>query len=47
MPKTSQVLFQQNHCGIYRSDNAGDDWTQPSPEGGGSKTPSPSGRGWR
>ena len=21
-----EVLFQQNHCGIYRSDNNGDDW---------------------
>ncbi len=21
-----EVLYQQNHCGIYRSDNAGDDW---------------------
>ncbi len=20
-------LFQQNHCGVYRSENAGDDWT--------------------
>ena len=20
------VLYQQNHCGVYRSDNAGDDW---------------------
>jgi photosystem II stability/assembly factor-like uncharacterized protein len=20
------VLFQQNHCGVYRSDNCGDDW---------------------
>ena len=21
------ILFQQNHCGVYRSDNAGEDWT--------------------
>ena len=21
------VLYQQNHCGVYRSDNAGDTWT--------------------
>ena len=21
-----EVLFQQNHCGIYRSDNNGEDW---------------------
>ena len=21
------VLYQQNHCGVYRSDSAGDDWT--------------------
>jgi hypothetical protein len=25
-PATPQVLYQQNHCGIYRSDNAGEDW---------------------
>src|SRR3990172_7997624 len=25
-PSRPQVLFQQNHCGVYRSDNAGDDW---------------------
>lgn len=24
--KRPEVLYQQNHCGIYRSDNAGDDW---------------------
>lgn len=23
---TPQVLYQQNHCGVYRSDNAGKDW---------------------
>ena len=26
-PGNSQILYQQNHCGVYRSDNAGDDWT--------------------
>jgi len=25
-PARPDVLFQQNHCGIYRSDNRGDDW---------------------
>jgi hypothetical protein len=25
-PNRPQVLYQQNHCGVYRSDNAGDDW---------------------
>ncbi len=25
-PANPQVLYQQNHCGIYRSDNAGADW---------------------
>jgi photosystem II stability/assembly factor-like uncharacterized protein len=25
-PSAPQVLFQQNHCGVYRSDNAGGDW---------------------
>lgn len=25
-PSNPQVLFQQNHCGVYRSDNMGDDW---------------------
>jgi len=25
-PAQPQVIYQQNHCGIYRSDNAGDDW---------------------
>lgn len=25
-PDRPQVLFQQNHCGVYRSDNNGEDW---------------------
>ncbi len=25
-PSRPEVLFQQNHCGVYRSDNHGDDW---------------------
>jgi hypothetical protein len=25
-PSRPHVLFQQNHCGVYRSDNCGDDW---------------------
>lgn len=25
-PSRPQVLFQQNHCGVYRSDNHGEDW---------------------
>lgn len=25
-PSQPGVLYQQNHCGVYRSDNAGDDW---------------------
>jgi photosystem II stability/assembly factor-like uncharacterized protein len=25
-PSQPDVLFQQNHCGVYRSDNCGDDW---------------------
>jgi len=25
-PANPNVLYQQNHCGIYRSDNRGDDW---------------------
>jgi hypothetical protein len=25
-PTQPDVLFQQNHCGVYRSDNNGDDW---------------------
>jgi photosystem II stability/assembly factor-like uncharacterized protein len=26
-PTIPDVLYQQNHCGIYKTDNAGDDWT--------------------
>jgi photosystem II stability/assembly factor-like uncharacterized protein len=26
-PTQPDVLYQQNHCGIYKSSNAGDDWT--------------------
>src|SRR5512142_869395 len=25
-PSQPNVLYQQNHCGVYRSDNFGDDW---------------------
>jgi len=25
-PNRPQVLYQQNHCGVYRSDNGGEDW---------------------
>ena len=25
-PSRPEVLYQQNHCGVYRSDNCGDDW---------------------
>ncbi|MBI1255925.1 MAG: exo-alpha-sialidase [Chloroflexi bacterium] len=25
-PSQPDVLYQQNHCGVYRSDNCGDDW---------------------
>jgi hypothetical protein len=25
-PSRPDVLYQQNHCGVYRSDNCGDDW---------------------
>jgi len=25
-PSKSNVIFQQNHCGVYRSDNMGEDW---------------------
>jgi hypothetical protein len=25
-PSTPDVIYQQNHCGVYRSDNAGEDW---------------------
>jgi photosystem II stability/assembly factor-like uncharacterized protein len=26
-PEDSNVLYQQNHCGVYRSDDGGDHWT--------------------
>ncbi len=26
-PTRPELLFQQNHCGMYRSDNGGDEWT--------------------
>jgi photosystem II stability/assembly factor-like uncharacterized protein len=26
-PQQPDVLYQQNHCGVYRSDHAGDSWT--------------------
>jgi photosystem II stability/assembly factor-like uncharacterized protein len=26
-PTNPEVLYQQNHCGIYKSTNAGNDWT--------------------
>src|SRR5262249_25837667 len=26
-PQQPDVIYQQNHCGVYRSDNAGDSWT--------------------
>lgn len=26
-PTQPEVLYQQNHCGIYRSDSAGEEWT--------------------
>lgn len=26
-PSQPEVLYQQNHCGVYRSDNAGEEWT--------------------
>lgn len=25
-PSRPEVIYQQNHCGVYRSDNCGDDW---------------------
>jgi len=25
-PSNPNILYQQNHCGVYRSENAGDDW---------------------
>ncbi len=30
-PGTPGLLYQQNHCGVYRSDTAGDSWTDISP----------------
>lgn len=27
-PGKSSLLFQQNHCGVYRSDDAGEKWTE-------------------
>jgi photosystem II stability/assembly factor-like uncharacterized protein len=27
-PGRPNLLYQQNHCGVYRSDTAGDDWTE-------------------
>jgi len=35
-PARPDVLFQQNHCGVYRSDDRGDDWI----DIGGDKLPS-------
>jgi hypothetical protein len=35
-PDHPEVLYQQNHCGVYRSDNRGDDWI----DIGGDKLPS-------
>jgi hypothetical protein len=26
-PTRPDVIYQQNHCGVYRSDDAGDSWT--------------------
>jgi photosystem II stability/assembly factor-like uncharacterized protein len=26
-PQQPHILYQQNHCGVYRSDDAGDSWT--------------------
>ena len=26
-PTNPEILYQQNHCGVYRTENAGDDWT--------------------
>ena len=25
-PSNPNIIYQQNHCGVYRSDNAGEDW---------------------
>lgn len=27
-PAKPDMLYQQNHCGVYRSENRGDDWTE-------------------
>jgi hypothetical protein len=27
-PGKADLLYQQNHCGVYRSETAGDDWTE-------------------
>ncbi len=27
-PGSSDLLYQQNHCGVYRSETAGDEWTE-------------------
>jgi len=27
-PERADLLYQQNHCGVYRSDTAGDDWVE-------------------
>jgi photosystem II stability/assembly factor-like uncharacterized protein len=27
-PERPEVLYQQNHCGVYRSEDAGDDWLE-------------------
>jgi len=29
-PANRQILYQQNHCGVYRSENGGEDWTDMS-----------------
>ncbi len=30
-PTRPNVLYQQNHCGIYKSENAGEDWSEITP----------------
>jgi hypothetical protein len=32
-PSNPEVIYQQNHCGVYRSDNAADDWIDIGKEG--------------
>ena len=32
-PSSPEVIYQQNHCGVYRSDNAADDWIDIGKEG--------------